>query len=158
MAERTRKAWLVSVKGHPGEPVYAPNASKARAKVITDLRDAWGCTFREALSEVGRVTRLPHLDLTLPPRRPLAETLSTELLHCVVHAYGGRGVNAGCRDHFYTDAGDPIMKAGLYHCLFRVCRRDKGWGGQTDMIMYGLTALGKNVARGEVKTYPECWP
>jgi len=152
---RLRKSYEVKCRSL-GSPVavFAPTASKARAQVIENVRDAWGCTFREALAEVGRVARAPWSDAILPSRHPLASQISAELLHCVVHAYGGTGFRAGYRDHFYTSADDLVLLGGLYNCLFRVLRRDKGRSGQPDMVMYELTDLGRNVARGEQKTYP----
>ncbi len=152
---RIRKAYRVTVREYSDITVYAPNASKARAKVIADVRDAWDCTFREALEKVGRAWRWTAGDVELPQRHPLASSLSREILHCVVHAYGGTGIRAGYRDHFYTCADDPVLRGALYHCLFEVVRKDRGRNGRSDMIMYALTDFGKNVARGEVKTYPE---
>lgn len=152
---RVRKAYGITTRNHRDLIiVYAPNASKARAEVINNVRDAWGCSFREALEEVGSVTRAPWRDVHLPDRHPLASQLGYKVLHCVVHAYGGKGLKAGYRDHFYASASDPVMQAALYHGLFEVLRRDKGRDGRSDMVMYQLTAFGKNVARGEVVTYP----
>ncbi len=156
---RIRKAYSVTVRRHNGNhhycEVYAPNASKARAQVISMVRDAWDCSFRDALQTVGCVARLPDRDVALPHRHPLAGSLSHKILHCVVHAYGGLGLKAGYRDHFYTSANDWVMRAALYHCLFHVLRVDKGRDGRPDMIMYELTDLGRNVAHGEQPTYPE---
>lgn len=155
---RIRKAWHIATLSCPeGIVVFAPNASKARAQVIAKIRDAWDCSFRDALCEVRGVTRAAGQDVALPPRHPLTPSIGPKVLHCVVHAYGGRGLKAGYRDHFYTGADDWVMRAALWHGLFRECRRDKGRYGQPDMIGYALTALGKNVAAGEVATYPECW-
>jgi hypothetical protein len=152
---RIRKAWRVAVQGcSPDSVVYAPTAAKARAQVIDSVRDAWGCSFKQALSYVRACQRAPERDIELPEQHPLAPQLSAGVLHCVVHAYGGTGLRAGYRDHFYADAGDWQMQAALYHGLFRVYRRDKGRNGQPDMVMYELTDLGRNVARGEAQTYP----
>ena len=151
---RTRKAWSVKFKGYPATTYYAPSASAARAQAIDAVRDAWGCTWDEALSEVARAARAPESDIALPDRHPLAPQLDPKILHCVVHAYGGKGLKAGYRDHFYTCATDWRMSAALYHGLFEVYRRDKGRNGGTDSIMYALTDLGRNVAAGEVETYP----
>lgn len=157
MTSRIRKAYAVRIVGYdyPYE-IYAPNGSKARARVIANLRDAWGWTFREALRNVAGAYRHSYRDVHLPPRHPLATTLSKRVLDCVVHAYGGTGLRAGYRDYFYAGADDWVMQAALYHGLFRVYRVDKGRDGRPDMIMYELTDLGRNVAAGEVKTYPEC--
>ena len=123
---RIRKAYLVSTRSHrDGTVVYAPNGRKARAQVILDVQSAWGCSFREALTEVGSVHRWPARDVVLPPRHPLAPALSEQVLHCVVHAHGGRGIKAGYRDHYYAGANDWVMRAALWHGLFRVVRRDK---------------------------------
>lgn len=155
-AQRIRKAYAVMTVACPtGLVTYAQNARAARARVISNVRDAWDCSFRDALREVGRAHRWPHLDIHLPPRHPLAATLSEEVLHCVVHAYGGTGLRAGYRYHFYTSADDWVMQAALYHCLFKIHRIDKSRNHEPDMIMYVLTALGRNVAAGEVKIYPE---
>lgn len=152
---RNRKAWSISVKGAKGlDVVFAPSASKARAQVIDTLRDAWGLTFREALEHVGAATRWHTRDVSLPDRHPLAAQLPADVLHCVVHAYGGTGERAGYRDHFYTNAGDKTMLGALYHGLFEVARVDPRLFGLRDMVMYVLTDLGRNVASGEVETYP----
>lgn len=155
MAEpRIRKAWSVKVRGLDATQIrYAPTASVARTQAITDLRDAWDIKFGEALRLVT-VHREPEADTALPDRHPLAPQIDPRILHCVVHAYGGTGMRAGYRDHFYTYADDWELKAGLYHGLFRIFRRDPGRNGQPDQIMYVLTALGRNVARGEAETYP----
>lgn len=133
--------------------VYAPAASIARAEVIRDLRAAWGCSFAEALREVVRVSRRADRDVVLPPRHPLAGMLPPKILHNVVHAFGGRGIRAGYRDHFYASSRDWTMRAALYHGLFEVARRDT-CGSCGSMLLYVLTDLGRDVARGEQPTYP----
>ncbi len=155
MADRLRKAWSVGVRGLDSPSiVYAPTASKARSHVIGDISDAWQLRWRDALRQVEHVRRAPSHDVMLPAPHPLAPQLDPGILHCVVHAYGGTGLKAGYRDHFYTSADDWQMRAALYHGLFRVYRRDSGQHGRPDQIMYELTALGRNVARGEAETYP----
>ena len=153
---RLRKAWTV-ISGGAHLTIYAPSASKARASAIAGLMDAWGVTWRQALDEIAFVNRDQTKDILLPDRHPLAPQLHPKILHCVVHAYGSTGLKAGYRDHFYTSADDWVMRAALYHCLFRVMRRDKGRDGRTGMIMYELTDLGRDVAHGEAKTYPGRW-
>ncbi|SEG28985.1 hypothetical protein SAMN04488115_104154 [Bosea lathyri] len=98
--------------------------------------------------------RAPEDDIHLPEPHSLRPHLSDGILHCVTHAYGGTGLRAGYRDHFYAADTDPEMKAALYHGLFAIHRRERGRHGGPDMIMYELTALGRNVARGEAETYP----
>lgn len=155
LPNRLRKAWRVAVRGHGDRTIYyAPNASRARAKAIDDLSSAWGINWGEALAEIRSCRRAPESDVRLPPRHPLAASLNPEILHCVVHAYGGKGFKAGYRDYFYTSDDDWHLKAALYHGLFSIYRRDPGRNGQPDSISYELTPLGKNVARGEVETYP----
>ncbi len=156
---RRRKAWFVSVNSvsSPGDVVFAPDARAARAQVINGIRDAWDISFREALSLVRGARRWPERDVLLQHPHPLARMLPQSILHCVCHAYGGAGLKAGYRDHFYTSADDAEMKAALYHGLFVVVRTDKGRHGQPNMRMYALTDLGRNVAAGAVKTYPRCW-
>ncbi|MFC5391664.1 hypothetical protein [Bosea vestrisii] len=153
---RIRKAWEIVLRYREADTFIAfqPSASKARAEVIDRLRDSYGCSWKQALAAIESCTRAPEHDVRLPDRHPLAPQLSAKVLHCVVHAYGGTGLRAGYRDHFYTSADDWELQAALFHCLFRVQRREKGRGGQPDMIMYELTALGRNVARGEAETYP----
>ncbi len=152
---RLRKAYSVTVVGCGEQIVFAPTGSKARSQVISSVRDAWDISFREALNVVRGSLRTPSCDVVLPPRHPLASSLNPDILHCVVHAYGGVGLRAGYRDHFYTSRDDWQMEAALYHGLFRVHRIDKGRYGEPDMIMYGLTDLGRNVARGEQPIYPQ---
>lgn len=157
-AARTRKAWDVITQGcKRPNVVFAKRRATARAEMVSLLRDAWGCSWKEALGQIIAVVRYPENDVHLPPRHPLAGTLHAEILHCVCHAFGGTGMKAGHRDHFYADEDNWALKAALYHGLFRVFRRDKGQAGRANMIMYELTDLGRNVARGEVKTYPGCW-
>lgn len=152
---RIRKAWRFTLKGRAEQPVhFAPTASVARAEMISGIRDAWSCSWRQALGEIISCYRAPEQDVTLPPRHPLAPILDPRILHCVVHAYGGTGLRAGYRDHFYTSADDWELQAALYHGLFSVHRRDPGRCGKPDQIMYELTMLGRNVARGEAETYP----
>lgn len=151
---RTRKAWSVTFRGYDPHIYYAPTASQARAAAISGILDVRDCTFAEALSELSACRRDESADVRLPERHPLAPHLPAEVLHCVVHAFGGRGLKAGYRDHFYTGANDWALLAGLYHGLFSVYRRDRGQRGRPDMVMYMLTDLGRNVASGEVMTYP----
>ncbi len=155
MADRVRKAWSVGVRGLDSTIIeYAPTVSKARSHAIAGLSDAWQLRWRDALRQIEHVRRAPSFDVKLPEPHPLAPLLDPGILHCVVHAYGGTGLKAGYRDHFYTCADDWQMQAALYHGLFRVYRRDAGRNGRPDQIMYELTALGRNVARGEAETYP----
>lgn len=151
---RIRKAWLATVEGTLGSsPIYAPHRSRAMSELYYQLGDVFGWTFKEVLAK-ARVHRAPWLDQTLKARHPLTDHLTPEILHCVVHAYGGTGLKAGYRDHFYTSDQDPVMKAAYYHGLFTMYRVDKRLACDRVSIMYELTDLGKNVAAGEAQHYP----
>jgi len=154
---RIRKAYEIHINGCPAQIVYARTAAKARSEIIGGIVDSWSITWREAMDEITSCRRAPSHDKRLPDRHPLAASLHPKILHNVTHAYGGTGLKAGHRDHFYADKCDWTMKAALYEGLFSAYRRDKGRDGRPDMIMYELTELGRNVAAGEVRTYPECW-
>lgn len=157
--DRLRKAYNLAMKGYEREPsiVYAPNASKAKAVFYSNVSGAWDIGWREFLRDLAWCRREPSRDQHLPDRHPLTGSLDPSILHCVVHAYGGKGLKAGYRDHFYTSADDWRLRAALYHGLFRVYRIDPGRQGRPDQIMYELTALGRNVAAGECETYPRPW-
>lgn len=151
---RVRKAYQVTIRGFDGPKiVYAPTHSKACASAFRDLRDVWDISFRDFLKQ-SKVRRAPWSDVTLPDRHPLAPQLDAEILHCVVHAYGGTGLKAGYRDHFYTSESEWRMKAAYYHSLFERYRVDKRYAGGPDMVMYSLTTLGRNGDRGEAEHYP----
>jgi hypothetical protein len=149
---RVRKAWRATIDG-ASDYIYAPTRAKAMSALYYSLSDAWSISFKDLLKQ-AYVVRAPYRDVTLPERHPLATQISDKILHCVVHAYGGTGLKAGYRDHFYTSDSDPVMKAAYYHGLFERYRVDKRMSGEPDAVMYELTTLGKNVARGEAETYP----
>jgi hypothetical protein len=154
--ERTRKAWQATVSGYGTtitDYIYAPTRGKAVSELYYRLSDAWNMKFKDVL-KYARVVRAEWRDQVLPERHPLAPHLSSDILHCVEHAYGGTGLKAGYRDHFYTSDSDPVMKAAYYHGLFDRYRVDKRMAGSSNMVMYELTLLGKNVARGEAEVYP----
>jgi hypothetical protein len=149
---RIRKAWRIAVRGiDEATIVYAPTASKARSWLYREMD--WDWTFKQFLAGIT-VARCPSSDIALPARHPLAPQLSDRVLHCVVHAYGGTGLRAGYRDHFYTSDRDAMPKAAHYHGLFEMHRVPRSYAGSSDMVSYILTDLGKNVARGEAETYP----
>lgn len=157
MSKRIRKCWQVTFHAfgdyHP-DYVFAPTRSKAMGETYRNLSDAWSdLTFKDLL-KYTTVKRAEWRDEVLPERHPLASQISGEILHCVTHAYGGTGLKAGYRDHFYTSNNDWAPKAAYYHGLFERYRVDKRMAGSDRMVMYELTTLGKNVARGEAETYP----
>ncbi len=147
---RIRKARLIQHDDFDAT-VWAETASKATYQLYAQMDYQEG--FRRFLDRT--ITRRnADRDIVLPARHPLAAQLHPELLHCVVHAFGGTGLKAGYRDHFYTSDRDPMPKAAYYHGLFEMHRVPRSYAGSNDMVSYILTDLGKNVARGEVETYP----
>lgn len=150
MTTRIRKAWLIQHDDFDAT-VWAETASKATYQLYVQMEYQEG--FRRFL-ERTITRRHPDRDIVLPPRHPLAAQLNPELLHCVVHAFGGTGLKAGYREHFYTSDRDPMPKAAYYHGLFEMHRVPRSYAGTRDMVSYTLTDLGKNVARGEAETYP----
>lgn len=159
MPDRLRKAWAVLTISHEprdGPSIYfAPTRAKARAAMIADIRDAWGCTFMEAAEVIRSIRREPARDVRLPPRHTLAQQLGDKLLHIVVHAYGGLGPRAGHRDYFYTRSDDAELLALVKAGLFSKGREyDARRGADTVPHAYFLlTDLGKTVAAGEQPEY-----
>lgn len=152
---RIRKAWKVKIDGLDNLICeYAPTRSKARAICISRMVEYNGVIWQSALESIESCTRWPGRDVILPGRHPLAEALDPKILHCIAHAYGGTGYEAGYRDHYYTGAEYWPMCAGLYHGLFEISHIDKARSGSPEMRSYILTDLGRNVAAGEVQTYP----
>jgi hypothetical protein len=155
MSARIRKAYWIKLYDYDErEVIYGPTPAKAKGQLFYQLSDVWSCTFRQFLGMIESCRRAPECDVHLPDRHPLASQLDLRLIHAVTHACGGTGLKAGYRDHFYTSDDDWVLKAAYYHGLFDRYRADRGRAGRSDMVMYELTTLGKNVARGEVETYP----
>ena len=152
MGKRIRKAWRVALRGYDDtDVVYAETGAKA----VYDLYVS--CETSQSFGEFVRrasVRREPARDVALPDRHPLAPGLPAKVLHCVVHAFGGTGLKAGYREHFFTDIRDPMPKAAYYHGLFEMHRVPEWYAGGRQMVSYILTELGRNVARGEAETYP----
>lgn len=152
MAERIRKAWRIELDRYgDAATVYAETKAKALYGLYLDMDTDW--RFGQFLKLV-RVSRDPARDIRLPARHPLAPQLAPKILSCVVHAFGGTGLKAGYRDYYFTHDRDPMPKSAYYHGLFDMCRVPEWYEGSCDMVSYRLTALGKNVARGEAETYP----
>ena len=147
MNERIRKAWRVYVKDYddPGI-VYAPTAGKARVQIWRSLDDG--------VTRIIDVTarRAPECDVRLPPRSPIADQLSKDQLHCLLHAFGGNGdvANAGKRDYFYTRHDDPPLLALCERGLMRVTA-DEAYG--PGMAYFTLTQAGNDVALSCVPEY-----
>ena len=150
---RIRKAWIATSDYWDDAKitVYADKRAKALYQLYCD--SDCSLTFGQYLKRV-HIWRDVNRDIVLPARHPLAVQINAKVLHCVVHAFGGTGLKAGYRDHFYTHQNDPMPKAAYYHGLFEMCRVPRSYAGSDNMVSYRLTDLGKNVARGEAETYP----
>lgn len=146
---RIRKAWEVRAKGfdHPAI-YYAPTAGKARIQ-------AWRCLgdpFPDLRIVDITVRRAEYRDVTLPPRDPIADELTEEERHCLLHAYGANGdpEKAGHRDYFYTERTDPPLVSLAERKLMLPMEGDQ-WG--KGMTYFVLTEAGKRVALSLVRTY-----
>lgn len=156
---RRRKAWTLQVRGLDGSDiVFARTASAARAVVARSLMDAWDISFGEAVRTI-RVRRAAGADVILPARHPVADDLSDRERHCLLHAYGGTGLKAGYRDHFFTDEGNPdlvrLVERGLMdgpHC-------DVAWARSADFgcrdAYFYLNDMGRQVCLSLQPTYPD---
>lgn len=145
---RIRKAWRVTVKGFDGDSVvFAPNAGKARM-------GTWYAIDRGGVRIVDIVVRRAQEDdVALPNRSPVANDLSQEEAHCLLHAFGGNGdpLRAGNRDYFYTHRSDPLLVSLVERGLMRPSGGDTKSGD--DMIYFFLTQHGKDVAFSMVPEY-----
>lgn len=144
---RIRKAWRVFIKGYDASAVlYAPSAGKARVQVWRGIDDG-GIRIVDVVAY-----RAAHLDIKLPERSPIADQLSTEEAHCLLHAFGGNDdpVKAGYRDYFYTRRDDPPLVALAERGLMKPMDGDK-WS--ENMTYFILTQEGKNVALSMVPEY-----
>lgn len=156
---RRRMAWAVLTRAHAacdGPSIYyAPTRAKARAQVIADIRDAWDCGWMDAAKTIRSLRRAPERDVVLPPRHELADRIGEKLLGLVVHAYGGKSLRAGYRDHFYTRADDADLLALTSLGLFQKGRQyPASASGGEPYAYFVLTDLGKRVAAGEQPEYP----
>ncbi len=144
---RIRKAWRVSVRGYGHSDIcFAPSAGKARLGVWQSIDDP-----RLRIVDVCARRAVEH-DLILPVRSPIADLLSEDEAHCLLHAFGGNGdpVRAGYRDYFFTRRNDPPLVALAGRGL--VVPMD-GDGFGENMTYFVLTAEGRNVALSMVPEY-----
>jgi len=147
MTHRIRKAWRVYIKRYDDAAiVYAATAGKARVQAWHRIDDG----ITRIIDVVAR--RAPECDVRLPPRSPIADQLSKDQLHCLLHAFGCGGdvANAGKRDYFYTRHDDPPLVALYERGLMRVMA-DEAYG--PGMAYFVLTQAGKDVALSCVPEY-----
>ena len=148
---RLRKAWLVHVKGYDTfGTFYAPTAGKARAKVWYTLWDVGNIRIVDVIAR-----RAPWADVALPERDPMADQMSEQERHCLLHAYGvdcGDPTKAGYRDYFYTYRDDPPLVSLTKRGLMAPMPGDK-FG--ENMTYFVLTNEGKRVALSMVPEYAQ---
>lgn len=157
---RVRLAWAIRTTSHGISDApdirFAPTRGKARASIISDMRDAWNCDWIDAAKEITSIRRAHERDIILPRRHHLARILKPEVLDIVVHAYGGRGVKAGYRDYFFTSNDDPDLRALVDAGLFRIGQTyPRERNPDQAMTYFHLTDLGRLVAAGEQPAYPD---
>lgn len=152
---RIRKAWMYRVKGYDGEgsSIYGQTASKARYQAWTHLVD---CCPDLKLIDVS-VRRDPARDMVLPDEHRLVAELTTAERKIVSHAYGGDARQPGYRDHYCTAPGDRALlrltfELGIFEGPFgeKGYGETPGWSG----AFFHLTALGREIARSMLPTYP----
>lgn len=145
-APRIRKAWEVRVRGY-GDPefYFAPTAGKARVQAWHQMD-----SIRRIVDITAR--RAPLRDVMLPARDPLADRLTDDERHCLLHAFGGNDdpIKAGKRDYFYTRRDDPPLVALAQHGLMKPMDGDQ-WG--EGMTYFVLTQAGRHVALSLVPEY-----
>ncbi len=145
---RIRKAWAVRVPWHDGHMIYyGPSAGKVLEEAWRSLSDTRDLRIMDV-----RVLRAAYRDQKLPARHPIADQLTKEETHCLLHAFGGNDCpyRAGNRDYFYTTRDDPPLVGLTNHGLMKPMDGDQ-FG--ENMTYFVLTKLGKHVARSLVRTY-----
>lgn len=145
---RLRKAWRVSIKGYDDSCIiFAATAGKARTK-------AWYSVDNSEVRIIDVVARrAPERDVRLPSRDPIADSLSDQATHCLLHAFGansGDPIKAGYRDYFYTTRDDPPLVELTQRGLMAPMPGEK-WG--EGMTYFVLTDAGKRVALSLVSEY-----
>ncbi|MCW4590420.1 hypothetical protein NO263_07495 [Gluconacetobacter entanii] len=137
--DRLRKAWAVFVKGYDGfEIYYAPTAGKARMQAY------YSCESARVIDI--KVRRYKEADQFLPARHPIANTMTSQETHCLLHAFGatcGDPSKAGYRDYFYTSRNDADLCGLTRKGLMRPNEKCASNDGSVYFIM---TPLGREVA------------
>lgn len=155
---RIRLAWAIRTTSHEvrdsSSIYFAPTRAKARALIISAIQDSWGCTWIRAAAGITSIRRAPEKDVQLPPRHALAEQIGDKLLQIVVHAYGGKSLKAGYRDHFFTNTNDADLLTLTEAGLFSKGREHPAASRDEPMAYFILTDLGRLIAAGEQAEYP----
>lgn len=149
---RIRKAWHVwptwSDAGRR-DIVYAPTASKARYSLFLSLNDSTRIT--DILAR-----RAKNLDVILPPRDPICNTLPAQAISAMQHCYGISSHNpykAGYRNYYCTRPDDAAMaelkKLGLAEIFSSM--------PNSGNVMFQLTERGIQVALSTDHEYAP-WP
>ena len=145
--DRLRKSWRIFVKGYDNpELFFAPTRGRA-------IKEARQSTSQQILWRDVRAIRAPESDVRLPLRHQLADEMTKEQTHCLLHSFGANENNpykAGWRDYFFTRRNDPDLCA-----LERLgLMRPKGSALCEDGEVYFImTDLGKQVALSLVPEY-----
>ena len=155
MMPRLRKAWAVTVDDYDDEPHihFAPNAGKARMDAWRTLLD---CGSSVRIIEIIARRAKAH-DVLLPDRDPIADQLTAEQIHCLLHAFGGNDdpYKAGYRNHYYTNRDDPNLVALEKFGLMAVpTRYEQGDLFDKNRLVYFLvTDKGEQVALSLIREY-----
>lgn len=148
---RTRKAWLVAVRGLDGpSTVFAPSAGRARM-------DTWRsvCDARGGIRVVDiTVRRAEYADVSLPDKAPVIDTLNADELHILLHSYGVTRdpATAGHRDYFYTRVDDHHLVGLVAKGLMKPLPTQNDIYGE-GMTYFELTPDGRDAARSVVPLY-----
>jgi hypothetical protein len=151
---RIRKAWCVRPSwSKDSDIVYAATAGKARYGAWLDWRDSFpDMTLMQII-----VRRAERADIRLPDEHRLAAELTSRQRAMIAHAYGIDRHGNGYREHYCTAPGD--LDALLIAWEFGLFSGPHGeteygqtprWAG----AFFYLTALGREVARSMLPTYP----
>lgn len=146
-ATRLRKAWQIRIKWHDATD-YFFGRTREMAK-----REAWRsvCDVLDVRYIDISARRCPERDVVLPARDPVADLLSDEEGHCLLHAFGATHslYQAGYRDYFWTRRDDPPLVALVERGLMAPA------SGDPKMTCFVLTDEGKRVALSMVPEYAE---
>lgn len=148
--DRIRKAWLVNVRGYDESSItFARDAGKARIDVWRRVVD----TNSSVRVPDVKVRRHSEADERYPARSPVIDTLTQKELDALLHAFGVRSDTSrfGYRDHYFTDANDPVLVGLTVKGLMRPLPAGKHDNGNVYFIM---TMEGRSAALSVVPLHP----